>query len=219
MSMFPPARIGAQIAVAALSGWQAVAERDAIEKRYRFANFNAAFAFMARAAMFAEKLDHHPEWTNVYNRVDVLLTTHDAGGVTELDVRMAQFMDEAAQQLAPRRRRRREGPAPGGAGMGAGPRPAGRSVAHVIDAHGLLLLRAVHHAQHHDLGVKPSGSRLAERVVVAVHVQRRAFRRDGGDAAIGIAAVDGEGQRALNGAPGALRASPAPGSRAGRARA
>ena len=80
MSMFPPARIGAQIAVAALSGWQAVAERDAIEKRYRFANFNAAFAFMARAAMFAEKLDHHPEWTNVYNRVDVLLTTHDAGG-------------------------------------------------------------------------------------------------------------------------------------------
>ena len=114
MSMFPPARIGAQIAVAALSGWQAVAERDAIEKRYRFANFNAAFAFMARAAMFAEKLDHHPEWTNVYNRVDVLLTTHDAGGVTELDVRMAQFMDEAAQQLAPRRRRRREGPAPGG---------------------------------------------------------------------------------------------------------
>ena len=99
MSMFPPARIGAQIAVAALSGWQAVAERDAIEKRYRFANFNAAFAFMARAAMFAEKLDHHPEWTNVYNRVDVLLTTHDAGGVTELDVRMAQFMDEAAQQL------------------------------------------------------------------------------------------------------------------------
>ena len=99
MSMFPPARIGAQIAVAALSGWQAVAERDAIEKRYRFANFNAAFAFMARAAMFAEKLDHHPEWTNVYNRVDVLLTTHDAGGVTELDVRMAQFMDEAAQRL------------------------------------------------------------------------------------------------------------------------
>ena len=54
---------------------------------------------MARAAMFAEKLDHHPEWTNVYNRVDVLLTTHDAGGVTELDVRMAQFMNEAAQRL------------------------------------------------------------------------------------------------------------------------
>lgn len=98
MSMFPPARIGTDIAIAALSGWQAVAMRDAIEKRFRFANFNAAFGFMARVAMFAEKLNHHPEWTNVYNRVDVMLTTHDAGGVTELDVRMAQFMDEAAAQ-------------------------------------------------------------------------------------------------------------------------
>lgn len=99
MSMFPPARIGTDTAVAALSGWQAVAMRDAIEKRFRFANFNAAFGFMTRVAMFAEKLNHHPEWTNVYNRVDVTLTTHDAGGVTELDVRMAQFMDEAAAQL------------------------------------------------------------------------------------------------------------------------
>jgi len=99
MSMFPPARVGTDIAVAALSGWQAVAMRDAIEKRFRFASFNAAFGFMARVAMFAEKLNHHPEWTNVYNRVDVTLTTHDAGGVTELDVRMAQFMDEAAAQL------------------------------------------------------------------------------------------------------------------------
>lgn len=99
MSMFPPARIGTDTAVAALSGWQAVAMRDAIEKRFRFPNFNAAFGFMARVAMFAEKLNHHPEWTNVYNRVDVMLTTHDAGGVTELDVRMAQFMDEAAAQL------------------------------------------------------------------------------------------------------------------------
>jgi 4a-hydroxytetrahydrobiopterin dehydratase len=99
MSMFPPARIGTDIAIAALSGWQAVAMRDAIEKRFRFANFNAAFGFMARVAMFAEKLNHHPEWTNVYNRVDVMLTTHDAGGVTELDVRMAQFMDEAAAQM------------------------------------------------------------------------------------------------------------------------
>jgi len=99
MSMFPPARIGTDIAIAALSGWQAVAMRDAIEKRFRFANFNAAFGFMARVAMFAEKLNHHPEWTNVYNRVDVMLTTHDAGGVTELDVRMAQFMDETAAQM------------------------------------------------------------------------------------------------------------------------
>ncbi|CAB3624054.1 MAG: 4a-hydroxytetrahydrobiopterin dehydratase [Achromobacter pulmonis] len=99
MSMFPPARIGSDIALAALSGWQAVAMRDAIEKRFRFANFNAAFGFMTRVAMFAEKLNHHPEWTNVYNRVDVMLTTHDAGGVTELDVRMAQFMDEVAAQF------------------------------------------------------------------------------------------------------------------------
>lgn len=98
MSDFPPARIGTDIAIAALTGWQAIAGRDAIEKRYRFPNFNAAFGFMARVAMFAEKLNHHPEWTNVYNRVDVTLTTHDAGGVTELDVRMAQFMDEAAEQ-------------------------------------------------------------------------------------------------------------------------
>ncbi|KOF53189.1 MULTISPECIES: 4a-hydroxytetrahydrobiopterin dehydratase [unclassified Achromobacter] len=98
-SMFPPARIGADTALAALPGWQAAAARDAIEKRFRFANFNAAFGFMARVAMFAEKLNHHPEWSNVYNRVDVALTTHDAGGVTELDVRMAQFMDEAAAQL------------------------------------------------------------------------------------------------------------------------
>jgi 4a-hydroxytetrahydrobiopterin dehydratase len=88
MSMFPPARIGTDTAVAALSGWQAVAMRDAIEKRFRFPNFNTAFGFMTRVAMFAEKLNHHPEWTNVY-----------AGGVTELDVRMAQFMDEAAAQL------------------------------------------------------------------------------------------------------------------------
>lgn len=98
MSMLPPARVGADIAVAALTGWQSHATRDAIEKRFRFPNFNSAFGFMARVAMFAEKLNHHPEWTNVYNRVDVVLTTHDAGGVTELDVRMAQFMDEAATQ-------------------------------------------------------------------------------------------------------------------------
>ena len=99
MSMFPPARIGTDIAIAALPGWQAVAMRDAIEKRFRFANFNAAFGFMARVAMFAEKLNHHPEWTNVYNRVDVMLTTHDAGRVTELDVRMAPFMDETPAQM------------------------------------------------------------------------------------------------------------------------
>ncbi|AEE68478.1 MULTISPECIES: 4a-hydroxytetrahydrobiopterin dehydratase [Bordetella] len=99
MSTEFPMRIGAEVALPALQGWNAAAGRDAIEKRYRFDNFNAAFGFMARVAMFAEKMDHHPEWRNVYNRVDVTLTTHDAGGVTELDVRMAQFMDEAAGRL------------------------------------------------------------------------------------------------------------------------
>ena len=99
MSTEFPMRIGAEVALPALQGWNAAAGRDAIEKRYRFDNFNAAFGFMARVAMFAEKMDHHPEWRNVYNRVDVTLTTHDAGGVTELDVRMAQCMDEAAGRL------------------------------------------------------------------------------------------------------------------------
>ena len=98
MTLLPPARIALDSALAALPGWQACAGREAITRRLRFANFNAAFGFMARVAMFAEKLNHHPEWTNVYNRVDVVLTTHDAGGLTELDVRMAQFMDAAAAQ-------------------------------------------------------------------------------------------------------------------------
>lgn len=98
MTWFPPTRITLDTALAALPSWQACAGREAITRRLRFANFNAAFGFMARVAMFAEKLNHHPEWTNVYNRVDVVLTTHDAGGLTELDVRMAQFMDEAAAQ-------------------------------------------------------------------------------------------------------------------------
>ena len=88
--------IGAQAALASLSGWSADETRDALVKSFRFGDFNAAFGFMARVALLAEKLDHHPEWTNVYGRVDVLLTTHDAGGVTELDLRLARFMDEAA---------------------------------------------------------------------------------------------------------------------------
>jgi 4a-hydroxytetrahydrobiopterin dehydratase len=84
-------------ALAGLDGWRAVEGRDAIAKSFRFADFNAAFAFMTRAALMAEKLDHHPEWFNVYNRVDVTLATHDAGGVTELDVKLAAFMNEAAK--------------------------------------------------------------------------------------------------------------------------
>jgi 4a-hydroxytetrahydrobiopterin dehydratase len=88
--------IGLDQALSQLSGWRAVEGRPAIEKSFKFADFNAAFGFISRAALLAEKLDHHPEWSNVYNRVEVVLTTHDAGGVTELDLKMAKFMDEAA---------------------------------------------------------------------------------------------------------------------------
>ncbi len=94
--MVRPAKIGAAQALAQLSGWAAAEGRDAIVKTYRFTDFNAAFGFMTRAALAAEKLDHHPEWFNVYNRVEVTLATHDAGGVTELDVGLAKIMDAAA---------------------------------------------------------------------------------------------------------------------------
>ena len=90
------AKIGANAAVAQLSGWSAVADRDAIAKSYKFADFSAAFAFMTRVALKAEQMDHHPEWFNVYNKVDVTLATHDAGGVTEKDVALARFMDGLA---------------------------------------------------------------------------------------------------------------------------
>ncbi|WP_184714691.1 4a-hydroxytetrahydrobiopterin dehydratase [Caulobacter sp.] len=90
-------RIGAAAAIAQLEGWAVAPDhKDAIAKTYRFADFNAAFGFMTRVALKADKLDHHPEWFNVYNRVEVLLTTHDADGVTELDVQLAKFMDSAA---------------------------------------------------------------------------------------------------------------------------
>ncbi|ODT85159.1 4a-hydroxytetrahydrobiopterin dehydratase [Phenylobacterium sp. SCN 70-31] len=95
--MTRPAKIGADAALARLNGWaKAPGNRDAISKTFRFEDFNAAFGFMTRAAIRAEQLDHHPEWFNVYNRVDVVLTTHDADGVTELDVTLASFMDRAA---------------------------------------------------------------------------------------------------------------------------
>ena len=96
--MTRPSRIGAEAALVQLSGWQvAKGEREAISRTYRFADFNTAFAFMTRVAIRAEQLDHHPEWFNVYNRVEVILTTHDADGVTELDVKLASFMDGAAK--------------------------------------------------------------------------------------------------------------------------
>ena len=83
-------------AFATLPGWEPVQHRDAIEKTFKFKNFSEAFGFMARAALVAEKMDHHPEWTNVYNRVTVILTTHDAGGLTEKDVALARAMDALA---------------------------------------------------------------------------------------------------------------------------
>ena len=89
-------RIGAAKAIAQLSGWIEVSGRDAISKAYKFADFNAAFGFMTRVALKADKMDHHPEWSNVYNRVEVVLTTHDANGVTHKDVALAKFMDEIA---------------------------------------------------------------------------------------------------------------------------
>ena len=95
--MTRPQKIGADAALGRLTGWAKVAgDRDAISKTFRFKDFNAAFGFMTRVALKAEQLDHHPEWSNVYNRVEVTLATHDADGVTELDVTLAQFMDEAA---------------------------------------------------------------------------------------------------------------------------
>jgi 4a-hydroxytetrahydrobiopterin dehydratase len=83
-------------ALAGLPHWSAAGGRDAICRKFTFANFNEAFGFMSRVAMQAEKLDHHPEWSNVYRTVEVTLTTHDAGGLTELDIKLARFMDKAA---------------------------------------------------------------------------------------------------------------------------
>jgi len=80
-------------ALAKLNGWAEVAGRDAIAKKFVFRDFNEAFGFMSRAALVAEKMDHHPEWFNVYKTVEVTLATHDAGGVTELDIALAQAMD------------------------------------------------------------------------------------------------------------------------------
>ena len=78
------------------TGWTEVAERDAIHKTFRFEDFVAAFGFMTRAALHAEKMDHHPEWSNVYRTVEVTLTTHDAGGLSALDVDLARRLDRLA---------------------------------------------------------------------------------------------------------------------------
>ena len=83
-------------ALATLSGWSEVDGRDAITKTFVFRDFNAAFGFMTRVALLAERADHHPEWSNVYKTVVVTLATHDAGGLTALDVRLAEAMNRIA---------------------------------------------------------------------------------------------------------------------------
>ena len=82
-----------QNALAELGQWIHDTERDAISRRFTFADFSEAFAFMTRVALLAEKADHHPEWSNVYNRVDIALTTHDAAGLSERDVAMAKAIE------------------------------------------------------------------------------------------------------------------------------
>jgi 4a-hydroxytetrahydrobiopterin dehydratase len=77
-----------------LEGWQLVEGRDAIARRFVFTDFNEAFGFMSRVAIYAEQNGHHPEWANVWNRVDVTLSTHDAGGLSKLDIEMARFMNQ-----------------------------------------------------------------------------------------------------------------------------
>ena len=81
-------------ALAGAAGWTLAADKSAIARTFEFRNFSEAFAFMTRVALLAAKMDHHPEWSNVYNRVSVVLTTHDAKGVPQLDVSLAAYMDQ-----------------------------------------------------------------------------------------------------------------------------
>ncbi len=83
-------------ALARLKGWSEASGRDAITKKFVFADFNEAFGFMTRVALLAEKLDHHPEWFNIYKTVEATLSTHDAGGLTERDIKLAEAMDRLA---------------------------------------------------------------------------------------------------------------------------
>ena len=84
-------------ALGGIPGWTDVQGRDAVGKTFVFKDFNEAFGFMTRAALVAEKMDHHPEWRNVYKTVEVVLSTHDAGGVTKLDVELAIAMNAIAR--------------------------------------------------------------------------------------------------------------------------
>ncbi len=83
-------------ALAKLKGWREVDGRDAIHKSLRFKDFNEAFGFMARVALAAEKADHHPEWSNVYNKVEITLATHECGGLSARDIKLAEFIDGIA---------------------------------------------------------------------------------------------------------------------------
>lgn len=94
--MSPAAR---DAALTRLSGWTYDEARDAIAKRFSFGDFVAAFGFMAQVALEAEKMNHHPEWTNVYRHVDIRLTTHDAGGVSELDFALARAIERIAGRI------------------------------------------------------------------------------------------------------------------------
>jgi 4a-hydroxytetrahydrobiopterin dehydratase len=85
-------------ALARVPTWAMVDGRDAISRSFKFKDFNEAFGFMTRVALVAERMNHHPEWFNVWNRVDVTLSTHDAGGLTELDIKLAAAMDACAGQ-------------------------------------------------------------------------------------------------------------------------
>ena len=87
-------------ALARIPGWKKVRGRDAITRTFKFADFNEAFGFMGRVALAAEKADHHPEWFNVYNRVEITLSTHDAGGISERDIALARFIDRIAGRKA-----------------------------------------------------------------------------------------------------------------------
>ncbi|MFJ5380250.1 4a-hydroxytetrahydrobiopterin dehydratase [Cupriavidus sp. CER94] len=98
--MTPLSQDARQPLLATLPGWTPVQDRDAIRKSFKFADFNAAFGFMTRVALQADKVDHHPEWFNVYNRVDITLSTHDANGLTQRDIDLARFIEQAAAGLA-----------------------------------------------------------------------------------------------------------------------
>lgn len=82
--------------LAGLAGWRLLSDRDALEKDFHFTDFTAAFGFMSQVALRAEAMDHHPEWRNVYAQVNIILTTHSAGGLTELDLKLAKLIDAAA---------------------------------------------------------------------------------------------------------------------------